>query len=344
MKNCHKNEKTKGNTVLLFQNRGIIMLNSYQQSLWLSKECPKVKAKPFLKWAGGKTQLLAQMVCHFPSELEQGKIQRYIEPFVGSGAVLFLILQHYKIREFFISDVNEELISAYIAVKKCVEELIAELSRLEQKYHELCFEDQKKFFYKIRSEFNHNRPKTDFSQPDAERTAQLIFLNRTCFNGLFRVNAKGVFNVPCGSYKNPKICFSENLRAISDLLQNVEIRNGDFTICETFADSNTFVYFDPPYRPISPTASFNSYQQSNFDDRSQIRLADFFRKLDRTGAKLMLSNSDPHNFNSEDNFFQTVFEGFQINRIFARRMINCNGKGRSKISELLITNYGEPDN
>lgn len=296
-------------------------------------------AKPFLKWAGGKTQLLKQIAIYFPPELKTGNIQRYVEPFVGSGAVLFYIVQNYKVKELFISDTNEELILAYVTVKECVDELIASLTRLQQKYHRLDLEEQQKFFYNIRSEFNCSRLKTDFTQPNVKRSAQLIFLNRTCFNGLFRVNSKGDFNVPFGSYKNPNICFSKNLRTVSTLLQNVEIMNGDFTICEPYINRHTFVYFDPPYRPISRTASFTSYQQSVFDDDSQIRLANFFRKLDLTGAKLMLSNSDPHNYNQKNKFFQTIYERFKIHKVFANRMINRNGKSRGKITELLITNF-----
>jgi DNA adenine methylase len=322
-------------------NQHIMQNNSYQLSFWPTEGVQELIAKPFLKWAGGKTQLLEQIARYFPPDLKKGNIQRYVEPFVGSGAVLFYILQNYQVKKFFISDTNEELILTYVTVKECVDELIASLTQLQQKYHRLNFEDQKKFFYNIRSEFNHNRLITDFTKPNIKRSSQLIFLNRTCFNGLFRVNSKGAFNVPFGSYKNPKICFSKNLRTVSTLLKNVEIMHGDFTICEPYINKHSFVYFDPPYRPISQTASFTSYQQLVFNDDSQIRLANFFRKLDLTGAKLMLSNSDPHNYNQKDIFFQTIYEGFQIHKVFAKRMINCNGNNRGKITELLITNYGD---
>jgi len=319
-----------------------IKQNSYQLSsrqLKRNQDNNVLKAKPFLKWAGGKTQLIEQMVHYFPLALKQGKIQRYVEPFIGSGAVLFFILQNYPVKEFFISDINEELISVYLTVKEYVDELIAELTRLQLEYHLLTFEKQKNFFYKIRSEFNYNRPTTNFTRSNIERTAQFIFFNRTGFNGLFRVNNKGDFNVPFGSYKNPTICFTQNLQAVSTLLQNVEIRHGDFTIIQPFINRETFVYFDPPYKPISPTANFTSYQKSAFNDESQIRLANFFQKLDQGGVKLMLSNSDPHNYDQSDNFFHKLFEGFQINRVFANRMINSKANQRGKINELLITNY-----
>jgi DNA adenine methylase len=297
------------------------------------------KAKPFLKWAGGKTQLLEQITDYFPPELKTGAIKKYIEPFVGSGAVFFHVAQNYPVNKFIISDTNQELILTYLTVQQRVEPLIDYLAKLERNYHQLGQEAQQQFFYTIRTEFNHHRFDVDYSRPNVERTGQFIFLNRTCYNGLFRVNAKGGFNVPFGSYKNPQICFSQNLRATAEVLQNVENLCGDFTICQPFVDQDTFVYFDPPYRPISQTASFTSYQRVDFDDKSQIRLAHFFRELDQTGAKLMLSNSDPHNHAPQDDFFQTLFDGFRINKVLANRMINCNGDKRGKITELLITNY-----
>lgn len=297
------------------------------------------RPKPFLKWAGGKTQLLGQMAQFFPPELKSGAIKKYIEPFVGSGAVFFHIAPNYRVEKFIISDTNRELILAYLTIQQCVESLIDYLAELEKSYHKLNWEAQQEFFYTIRSEFNQHQQNTDTVQPNVERTAQLIFLNRTCYNGLFRVNAKGGFNVPFGSYKNPQICFPQILRDDARALQNAEIYHGDFTICQPFVDRDTFVYFDPPYKPISQTSNFTSYQQSDFDDASQTRLARFFRELHQTGAKLMLSNSDPHNYNPDDTFFQTLFDGFRINKVFATRMINCNGDKRGKITELLVTNY-----
>jgi DNA adenine methylase len=292
-----------------------------------------------MKWAGGKTQLLAQMVPYFPPELKLGRIKKYVEPFLGSGAAFFYIAQHYPVEKFVIADTNPELILAYLTIQQAVEPLIEYLAALEQNYHKLDREAQQEFFYGVRSAFNHQRPHIDYTQPNIERTGQLIFLNRTCYNGLFRVNAQGGFNVPFGSYKNPQICFAQTLRADADVLQNAEIYYGDYTLCRPFVDHDTFVYFDPPYRPISPTASFTSYQQFDFDDNSQTGLATFFRELDQTGAYLMLSNSDPHNYNPDDTFFQTLFAGFHLNQVFANRMINCNGDKRGKITELLITNY-----
>ena len=300
------------------------------------------KAKPFLKWAGGKAQLIEQIVNHLPNELKHGKLHRYVEPFVGGGALFFHVAQMYEVEEYFIFDVNEELILVYKSIQKDADSLINLLKAMERKYHRLSPNRQKEYFYAVRFELNENRPSIDFTnytEAWIERTAQIIFLNRTCFNGLFRVNSKGEFNVPFGKYKNPLICAEDNLRAVSELLQHTEIRFGDFSACESFVNSDAFVYFDPPYRPISKTASFTSYSKYDFDDAAQLRLASFYRLLDRNGAKLMLSNSDPKNENPKDHFFEDAYKDFRIERVLANRMINCNAERRGKINELLILNY-----
>ncbi len=300
------------------------------------------KAKPFLKWAGGKAQLLEQIIEHLPPELKLGKIQRYVEPFVGGGALFFHVAQAYEIDEFYISDVNEELILVYKTIKQNVHELIPLLHSMERKYHRLTPNRQKEYFYSVRFELNENRPSINYNEYNdswVERTAQIIFLNRTCYNGLFRVNSRGEFNVPFGKYKNPLICSEENLRSVSELLQRTEIRLGDFSDCECFVDASTFVYFDPPYRPISKTASFTSYSRYDFNDTAQLRLASFYRLLHRKGAKLMLSNSDPKNENPKDHFFDEAYKEFRIVRVKANRMINCNAEKRGAINELLVLNY-----
>jgi DNA adenine methylase len=218
------------------------------------------KIKPFLKWAGGKAQLIEQIATQLPDELKHGIIHRYVEPFIGGGALFFNIAQMYEVEEFFISDVNEELILAYKIIQKDVENLIILLKEMERKYHHLTVNRQKEYFYAVRFQLNENRPSIDFNnfqEAWIERTAQIIFLNRTCFNGLFRVNSKGEFNVPFGKYTNPSICNEENLMAVAELLQRTEIRLGDFTECEPFINSNTFVYFDPPYRPHIYFYSYN---------------------------------------------------------------------------------------
>jgi DNA adenine methylase len=299
-------------------------------------------AKPFLKWAGGKAQLLEQIAEHLPTELKLGKMKRYVEPFIGGGAVFFHIAQTYDVEKFFICDANDELTLAYRTLREDVEGLIEALARIQRQYHRLTPESQERLFYKIRARFNQTRTEINFNKFHPawiERAAQIIFLNRTCYNGLFRVNASGDFNVPFGRYKNPQIASKNNLRAISSILQHAKIKFGDFTACEKFVDRHTFVYFDPPYRPISKTASFTSYSKRDFDDAEQLRLARFYRKLDHAGAKLMLSNSDPKNENPDDGFFEAAYQGYRIERVAANRMINSKAEKRGKINELLIMNY-----
>jgi DNA adenine methylase len=299
-------------------------------------------AKPFLKWAGGKTQLLDEFDKRFPSDLLNGRLNKYVEPFVGGGAVLFYTIQKYDFDECYIYDANEELILVYCVVKNDVISLIDELRVLESSYLVLDEAGRKDFFYNIRNEFNKSKAKIDFNTYNVDwivRASELIFLNRTCFNGLFRVNSKGEFNVPIGRYKNPKILDESNLRNVSRLLKDVKIYHGDFEDCQSVVDKRTFVYFDPPYRPISKTSSFTSYSKDAFDDESQKRLAVFYKKLHLEGAKLMLSNSDPKNENPDDHFFEDIYSEFKIERVPAKRMINANGNGRGSINELIITNY-----
>lgn len=300
-------------------------------------------AKPFMKWAGGKGQLIEDLANLFPPEMKAGKITKYAEPFIGGGALFFFVAQNYpSINSFFISDVNEELILVYKTIKEDVKSLISLLEALEKKYFSLNRSKQKDFYYQQRDDFNNNLASInyhDFQEHWIERTAIIIFLNRTCFNGLFRVNSKGEFNVPFGDYKNPKICDAENLCAVSELLQRTQIECGDFTISKEFVDENTFVYFDPPYRPISKTASFTSYSRFYFGEMEQKRLAEYFSYLSQRGAKLMLSNSDPKNENPDDQFFENLYDAFCIERVDAVRMINCDWKKRGKIKELVILNY-----
>ncbi len=302
-----------------------------------------VLAKPFLKWAGGKNQLIPILKESLPIEFSQKKIKKYIEPFIGGGAFFFFIAQNYpEIESFFISDINQELILTYQTIKLSVESLIATLDTLEKKHHTLNKEEQKEHFYEIRSDFNKKLNFINFHTFESswiERASQIIFLNKTCFNGLFRVNSKGEFNVPFGDYKNPKICDRENLLAVHKVLQKTEISFGDFTMHSKFIDKKTFIYFDPPYRPISDSAHFTSYSKFEFGDKDQEKLAEYFCAMSLKEAKLMLSNSDPKNKNQTDNFFDELYKDFSIQRVEASRMINSNGAKRGKIKELIITNY-----
>ena len=293
-------------------------------------------AKPFLKWAGGKGQLLNKFEEMYPQELINGEIDTYIEPFVGGGAVLFDILQKYKVKKAVIVDLNKELVNCYRCIKADVKELIKHLKTLQSEFLSLSDEKRKGYFLKVRNRYNkiHLNGKYDF-----EKAADFIFLNKTCFNGLYRVNSKGEFNVPFGKYKNPLICDSENLTLLSKLLQNVEIRFGDYSICEEYVEVKTFIYFDPPYRPLIENSSFVGYDKSGFNDNNQKELAEFVKKLDKQNCLVMLSNSDPKNTNPNDNFFDELYKGFDIDRIFAKRMINCQADKRGDITEIVVRNY-----
>jgi DNA adenine methylase len=299
-------------------------------------------ARPFLKWAGGKTQLLKQFSQRLPPEMKNGEITHYVEPFVGGGAVFFYLGQRFSFDRSSIFDANEELILAYRVIKKSTKKLIHELESLESAYIPKSDEDRERLFYHVRDSFNKKKPEINFQKYDAEwvpRAAQSIFLNRTCFNGLFRMNRKGEFNVPFGRYKNPQILNKDNLNDVAALLKTTSIILGDFTRCKKFVDNTSFVYLDPPYRPLNDTSSFTSYAKDGFSDTDQCRLAGFFKELDKKGAKIMLSNSDPRNENPDDSFFDELYAEYTIERVPAKRSINCNGALRGEINELIITNY-----
>ena len=295
----------------------------------------KNPAKPFIKWAGGKGQLLPTIRKFYPSGLGM-TIRKYCEPMVGAGAVLFDILNTYEMDEVYICDTNVELINVYKAVKNNVIELIELLSKYENEHLKRDDEERKEYYYQQRERFN-----AEIQQPNEENTllraALFIYLNKTCFNGLFRVNKKGLFNVPMGSYKNPTICDVENLKKTSELLQCVTIMSGDYTYIKNIVDENTLVYFDPPYRPLTKTADFTSYNADNFNDEDQVKLAEFIKSLKI--AKVIASNSDPKNVDEKDEFFDDLYSELNIYRVSANRAINSKGKGRGKVSELLITNY-----
>lgn len=294
--------------------------------------------KPFVKWAGGKSSLIPQITKYFPFELKNGQIEKYVEPFVGGGAVLIDILQKYDVKQAYAFDINKDLINCYNVIKYKVEDLIQKLDKKEKEFLALDKDERQKYFYNIRIEYNSYLLDNEI---DVKRASEFIFLNRTCFNGLYRVNKNGKFNVPCGKYKNPTICDSNNLRNLSKLLKNVVFAYGDYKESEKLVDENTFVYFDPPYRPLSVTSGFTSYTKEDFNDENQKELAEYYNKLNLKNAKLMLSNSNPKNTNENDNFFEKIYKGFNINEVSAKRMINANAKGRGEISELLITNYEE---
>ena len=290
-------------------------------------------ARPFIKWVGGKTQLLDDIKNSLPRDLSQRAGMTYVEPFVGGGAVLFWILQEYpNITRAIINDINAKLICTYRVVKYDVENLIIELTRLQAEYLQLDEIARKKYFLAQREHFNEN------DKTDIETAALFIFLNRTCFNGLYRVNSKGKFNVPHGRYSNPKICDEETLRADSAVLQRVEILCGDFAQTDKYAGDNVLYYFDPPYRPITKTSAFTSYSKDGFDDTEQMRLRDFCSKIAKHQSLFVASNSDPLNADNGDDFFDRLYKMFSIRRVSASRMINSRGNGRGAISEIMISN------
>lgn len=295
-------------------------------------------ASPVLKWAGGKGMLLPQLSEKFPNKLRCGAIKKYIEPFVGGGAVFFDISNSYYFEKAYLFDINPELVILYNVIKNNVFELIEELDSLQKIY--LLSSDRKEFYYKMRNEYNAFDKKinaNNYSLSFIRRAALTVFLNRTCFNGLFRVNSKGLFNVPMGSYKNPRILDTENLTAVSKALCKATIMQADFSHTLEFADNDAFIYYDPPYRPLKDS-SFTTYATETFDDTEQIRLKTVFEQAHQKGALQMLSNSDPTNV-GPDFFFDDLYQDYNIYRIFAKRLINANSDGRGEIREILVTNY-----
>lgn len=291
-------------------------------------------AKPFLKWAGGKTQLIEQIQDGLPDNIKNKKFT-YIEPFVGSGTVLFWMLNNFpKLEKAIINDINEDLINTYKVIASAPKELISVLETFQNEYHSFLNDEKKKeYFYDKRKIYNAR------NENNTHQAALFIFLNRTCFNGLYRVNKNNEFNVPIGSYKKPTICDGNNILAVSEALQKVEILSGDYEQTLDYASKNSFFYFDPPYKPLSNTSSFNSYAKDEFNDAEQIRLRDFCTRLEKEGHKWMLSNSDVKGKNPEDNFFDELYEKFKIERVKAKRIINANSAKRGALNELLITNY-----
>jgi DNA adenine methylase len=310
-------------------------------------------ARPILKWAGGKGQLLERLSAYFPKALADGTVKDYFEPFLGGGAMFFHVMQNYPVRSAWLMDANEELIVLYTAVKRGVEPLLAALSQMERDYLKLGEPKRQERYLKTRAALNAARAGMNFrrySEAWIERASQIIFLNKTCYNGLFRVNREGGFNVPFGKYARPTIADAENLRAASALLQKARIRHGDFGDLARLdaakgagpvVKPGSFIYYDPPYRPLSATASFTSYSRLAFGDDEQKRLARMFRALDRKGVYQMLSNSDPKNSDPKDEFFEEAYSPYRdtFYRVPAARSINSNPARRGRINEIVITNY-----
>ena len=289
-------------------------------------------AKPFLKWAGGKSWLIEHIEPLLPPHLLSDSFT-YVEPFVGSGAMLFWFLDRFpKMEKAIINDLNPDLINVYKVIASNVNELISALSIIEKEYYSFIGEDNKKiYYYDKRDRYNLRECN------NVDHAALFIFLNRTCFNGLYRVNKDNKYNVPMGKYKNPKICNRSNLWDVSEALKKVEIRCGDYT--DTLIESgNPIYYFDPPYKPISVSSSFGAYTKDGFGDGDQVRLKEFCDILDGKGYNWFLSNSDVRE-NGGDNFFDDMYSKYNILRVNAKRSINSDKDGRGLVSEIIINNF-----
>ncbi len=294
----------------------------------------KYIGKPFVKWVGGKSQLIPDLTNRLPKNFSEWEDAIYVEPFVGGGAMLFCLLQTFhNIKSVYINDINNKLIITYRVVKETPERLLHVLETLQNEYTCLGEDDRKKYYLDKRALFN--------TEPlnDIDTASLLIFLNRTCFNGLYRVNSKGEFNVPHGRYRNPTICDRQTIKADSILLQKVKIECGDFADTLKYATPHSLYYLDPPYKPLSATSSFNSYSKEVFDDKEQIRLCEFCKKLGENSSSFILSNADLKGANPNDNFFDDLYSTFSVNRIWASRMVNANPDKRGKLTELMVSNF-----
>jgi DNA adenine methylase len=291
-----------------------------------------VPVRPIVKWAGGKTQVLDQIRARYPEGLGV-RLTKYAEPFVGSGAVLFDVLSRHTFSEVYISDVNRALINCYTLVRDRVGDVIEGLEYWDREFLASPTVLRRELYENARDRFNHLM-KTKGEGP--EMASLFIFINHTCFNGLYRVNSNGVYNVPIGRHKTPNILDERNLRGASRILAGMKIFCGDYSLAGDFCGPDTFVYIDPPYRPLSQTSSFTSYATDVFGDNQQQTLADFVDFLVGKGAYVLVSNSDPKNTNPRDNFFDSLYSKYDIHRISAVRLINSRTAARGPITELLI--------
>lgn len=297
-----------------------------------------VVAKPFIKWAGGKGNLLQKLEALLPAHFDDLENVTYIEPFVGGGAMLFHMLHHHRcIKRAVINDINPDLIRCFQLIARTPEILIERLSDIENNFFSVDFPTRKDLYYAYRDQYN-----SEGIHPD-ERAALFVFLNRTCYNGLYRVNAAGKFNVPYGRYKKPLICNKELIMADHQLLCSVDLvirQPGDYKLIrQNLSRSNVnFVYFDPPYRPLSDTSSFKEYSNTPFEDCQQEELKLFCDKLSRHNCLIMQSNSDSKTENG-DSFFEALYMGYDIQRVLAQRFINADPEKRVKLTEIVIRNY-----
>ena len=281
--------------------------------------------KPFLKWVGGKTKLLSYIEKNLPKELKKRKFN-YVEPFLGGGAVFFHLVQKFNIEKAHLNDINNKLINTYKDVRDKTPELIQKLKKLETDYYGSS--RKKMFFLEQRAKFNS-------SEKSVQKSAIFIFLNKTGFNGMYRENSQGEYNIPFGQMKDPVICNKDLLEKTSKLLKDKEVIFSSKSFEKVVADDKeVFYYLDPPYRPISKTASFTDYTKSSFNDKTQFALKEYCDKIAKKGSFFMQSNSY-----SEDGFFQNLYQNRKINNLKVMRTISAEGKKRKKVNEILIKNY-----
>lgn len=297
-------------------------------------------ATPFVKWAGGKSKLAPVIEDRIEKSIGFENIEHYIEAFAGGGALFFHLVQKYDFKSTTLIDINIELINAYKAIKKEPYKLMDYLDIMQKEYNALGSEEmQSVYFYEVRKKFNNLDDKSIlYKTVDFNRAAQFIFLNKTCFNGLYRENNKGKYNVPFGKKKTVNLYELNNILEISGILQNVNIVAGDYTLTKDYLEPKTLVYFDPPYRPITGTAAFTTYSKGGFNDENQIELANFCKEISDLGAYFVLSNSDPYNGDINDNFFDNLYAEFEIHRIYAPRAIAARSSSRKEVTEILIVN------
>jgi len=315
---------------LMVKEQSVFYLNSI-----LTK---KMEGGPFVKWAGGKSKLVETILNRVSKHINFDEIDHYIEPFVGGGAMFFYLAKHYRLKSYTIIDINLDLINTYRAIKENPILLVKEMDRLQDKYnHFLSMRDKELFYYEERDKYNNYSNKENLKKHiDFNRAAQFIFLNKSGFNGLYRVNKSGDFNVPFGKKEKIRIYDDKNILKVYEVLQKTTIVHGDYRQTADYLNKNTFVYFDPPYRPITNTSSFTAYDHNGFNDEDQVALAQFCMQLYIQGVRFALSNSDPHNTDPSDDFFDDLFKGFIIYRISAPRQIAAESKSRNRVTEILV--------
>ncbi|MEK4253654.1 DNA adenine methylase [Ureibacillus sp. FSL K6-2830] len=298
----------------------------------------KLEGGPFVKWAGGKSKLVETILDIVSAHINLNEIEHYIEPFVGGGAMFFYLANRCQFKTYTIIDINLDLINVYRAIKENPILLVKEMDKIQNKYNSFsCFNDKEMFYYEIRDKYNNYANKGNlFESIDFNRAAQFIFLNKSGFNGLYRVNKSGDFNVPFGKKEKIKIYDDKNILKVYELLQKTTIVHGDYRQTADYLKKNTFVYFDPPYRPITNTSSFTAYDHNGFNDEDQVALAQFCMQLYIQGIRFSLSNSDPHNTDPSDDFFDDLYKGFNIYRISAPRQIAAESKSRNRVTEILV--------